>query len=233
MSYKDPEQEKIHKREYNQRPEIKKHRKEYSNSPKAIAYRKAYKQRPEVKAHTKEYNSRSEVKLRNRISMNNWRSRPENKIMKKIYDLKFHKDYDNRLEIIPHKREYHRQYQTKYRERPNIKAYKKWYDSLPETKRKNKDRAFRKKYNITFQDFEQMLKNQNNKCKICTLDLVIGGTRRNSALVDHDHKAEILYGIKRVRGLLCNNCNAFIGLALEDTHILKRAIEYLEKEGKV
>ena len=41
--------------------------------------------------------------------------------------------------------------------------------------------------------------------------------------VDHNHAT------KKVRGLLCVNCNIIIGNSFEDKNILANAIEYLNK----
>lgn len=69
------------------------------------------------------------------------------------------------------------------------------------------------KYGMTVSEYEKMLIDQNNKCKICqeVSDLVI----------DHNHKTGI------VRGLLCHHCNTMLGLAKDSPQILEGAIAYL------
>lgn len=73
----------------------------------------------------------------------------------------------------------------------------------------------RRRYGITVEQYEAMLRSQRFRCAICQ--------RRDVALVvDHCHKT------KRVRGLLCNNCNHAIGKFRDDPEIMRRAIEYVQ-----
>ena len=58
---------------------------------------------------------------------------------------------------------------------------------------------------------------QNNKCLICETDL--NNVRK---CVDHCHKTN------KVRGVLCNSCNAVLGFARDDINILNNAINYLK-----
>ena len=97
---------------------------------------------------------------------------------------------------------------------------------------KERERGFRRRvsqregrlwrtYKITTEEYEAMLKKQNNQCAICnkTID--------KNLCIDHDHKSGI------IRGLLCGKCNQGIGLLNEDISTFKRAIRYLKKyEGK-
>jgi hypothetical protein len=77
-------------------------------------------------------------------------------------------------------------------------------------------------YGITMADFEQMLLDQQGQCDICKRQL---GTGR-STHVDHDHATG------KVRGLLCNACNAVLGYARDLPATLLAAAEYLRKRGK-
>lgn len=72
-------------------------------------------------------------------------------------------------------------------------------------------------YKLTKEDFDILLKSQNNSCKIC-------GTEYNkkSFHIDHCHSK------KNVRGLLCSKCNQGLGLFGDDINILLSAIEYLK-----
>lgn len=68
---------------------------------------------------------------------------------------------------------------------------------------------------FTESDFEVLLASQSGKCKICN-EIPTKGLA-----VDHNHGTGI------VRGLLCRNCNAGIGLLKESKAALSSAIEYL------
>jgi hypothetical protein len=67
-----------------------------------------------------------------------------------------------------------------------------------------------------------MFAEQKGCCAICGVhqDNV---TKRFS--VDHNHSTG------KVRGLLCQNCNAGLGNFMDDISNLKSAIEYLEERG--
>lgn len=65
-----------------------------------------------------------------------------------------------------------------------------------------------------------MLKDQGNRCAICFKH---EKTFSRLLAVDHNHETGI------VRGILCNNCNTMIGMALESEDILLEAINYLKQ----
>jgi hypothetical protein len=64
---------------------------------------------------------------------------------------------------------------------------------------------------------------QEGKCAICGCDL--NSSRYTKAAADHDHKSG------KLRGILCNNCNAAIGLMKDSPYRLENAIRYLEEHG--
>ena len=76
-----------------------------------------------------------------------------------------------------------------------------------------------KKYGITKEHYEDMLKSQDNKCKICDACLTIGQAKNPS--IDHCHSTGY------VRGLLCNLCNVGLGAFKDNTASLAKAIEYI------
>jgi ribosomal protein L25 (general stress protein Ctc) len=103
---------------------------------------------------------------------------------------------------------------------PSVKKHKSDYQKsrLKETYPKRRGYALKYKYGITYKDYLEMLKRQDGKCAIC-----YGKNKHNYALaVDHDHKT------KKIRALLCNSCNAIIGHADDQIHILEACIQYLE-----
>lgn len=75
-----------------------------------------------------------------------------------------------------------------------------------------------KRYNLSLQDFEDMLGIQENKCSICNNTF----TNKNIPCVDHCHIS------KQVRSLLCKWCNRALGLFKDDPTICKMAAQYLE-----
>ena len=77
-----------------------------------------------------------------------------------------------------------------------------------------------KSYSITKNDYEVLLKQQNNKCKICGSEPPLVG-KKKYLCVDHDHKTG------KIRGLLCDKCNRGIGLLNDDYKIIQNALNYI------
>lgn len=94
-------------------------------------------------------------------------------------------------------------------------------DTVPEQKLYEREAKLLKKYGITHDDYERLLKEQDGGCAICgTKD-----PRQRSEYfhVDHDHATGI------VRGLLCSPCNQGLGYFQENVEVMARAIAYLAK----
>lgn len=80
-----------------------------------------------------------------------------------------------------------------------------------------------KRYGLTIEDYNRILEEQNSRCGIC--GRTDSGRKTSKRLcVDHDHET------KRVRGLLCNNCNLGIG-RFKTQALLEKAIIYYKKHG--
>lgn len=77
-------------------------------------------------------------------------------------------------------------------------------------------------YNITIEEYNDLLLDQNGRCKICNNE----STARKLA-VDHCH----ITG--KVRGLLCNKCNMAIGLLFENEEIMLSALMYVVENNKL
>ena len=86
---------------------------------------------------------------------------------------------------------------------------------------KQKDSSYRRQYNITLNDYDEMRKAQNYCCAICGIheDLAT----RSALHVDHDHKTG------KVRGLLCLFCNTVLGKVHDSAETLQKMIEYLDE----
>jgi len=75
---------------------------------------------------------------------------------------------------------------------------------------------WKRRYGLTFEQFEHMRITQDNRCKTCRTLFV------KTPHVDHCHKTGA------VRGLLCGHCNRILGLINESTETLRNMIIYLE-----
>ena len=80
-------------------------------------------------------------------------------------------------------------------------------------KRKN---GLKKKYNLSIEQLNQMVLDQNNKCGICFKEM-------SKPCIDHNHQTG------KVRKLLCFHCNVLLGHCNENIEILQSAIYYLSK----
>jgi ribosomal protein L34E len=80
-------------------------------------------------------------------------------------------------------------------------------------------------YGIDIDVYESMLDLQDHKCAICGKQE--GSIQANgkpfSLAVDHCHES------KKIRGLLCSNCNRGLGIFGDNIATLLRAIEYLKQ----
>lgn len=82
-------------------------------------------------------------------------------------------------------------------------------------------------YGITPEQYGAMLAEQGGVCAICQQDEPNEHGRTGTRFrlsVDHCHTSG------RVRGLLCQKCNRAIGLLGDNIDLLRKAIDYLERE---
>lgn len=97
-----------------------------------------------------------------------------------------------------------------------------------------KNKKLKNLYGITIDQYQDMLKEQNNLCAVCDNKESIINVKSNKVQklsVDHDH----ITG--KVRGLLCTACNKGLGLLKDDPDIVLKGYNYLikhkeEKDGE-
>lgn len=109
-----------------------------------------------------------------------------------------------------------------YRRKSSIDGFD---SSCKECKRKwDKNYHRIRSYNITEENFIELLKKQKNICSICNklLDL----DNPYMLHIDHCHKSG------KIRGLLCHHCNNVLNFSSENPFILIKAIKYLEIYNK-
>lgn len=87
------------------------------------------------------------------------------------------------------------------------------------------------KYNITNEIYDSLLNKQDNKCAICHKEFS-NISKFHKPWVDHDHKCCPLGRScgKCIRGLLCANCNKFLGHINDDPKIADRMGNYLRNK---
>lgn len=103
-----------------------------------------------------------------------------------------------------------------------IERVRIWALNNPEKVKKNSRKSRLKiYYNITLEDFDKMMLDQNGLCAICSIPF--GETHLTQKVVDHCHETN------KVRGILCFSCNAALGYFKDKISSLEKAKEYLCK----
>ena len=106
----------------------------------------------------------------------------------------------------------HRSYnRERYRNDPKYRAL-----ILNRDKVKARNERLLRVYGISAAEYDVIFTNQRGQCKICGEK---AKTKRLS--IDHDHDTG------RIRGLLCNNCNAAVGFLKDDPKLARNIIKYL------
>lgn len=94
----------------------------------------------------------------------------------------------------------------------------------PGSQRERSRRFALKKYGLTLEAYESRLDEQGGRCAICQSPYPGGNGYDNySLVVDHDHSTG------KVRGLLCRNCNAGLGLLGDTAERIATALEYIRR----
>lgn len=89
-----------------------------------------------------------------------------------------------------------------------------------------KGRALRGSFGLSLEDYQRMHDAQGGRCAIC--DSPEGETRNGKVkmlAVDHCHKTG------KIRGLLCCPCNQAIGKLRDDSAIIRRAADYIDRHA--
>ena len=131
-------------------------------------------------------------------------------------------------------RQYEINHRQKIKEGPKeiqdgIKEFQRTYyqENKSKISKQMRERHLKNKYNLTSDQYVEMVYQQDNRCAICgqmeTKVDSVGDVR--PLCVDHDHTTG------KVRDLLCNDCNVILGFAHEDIGVLQNAILYLQKHS--
>ena len=105
----------------------------------------------------------------------------------------------------------------------------RWKESQKEYRKKAVDsirnRYLKRTYDITLNDYHDMLKKQNYKCAICGSEDAKNMYKAGTFCVDHDHETG------KVRGLLCDLCNVGLGKFRDSSVFLSKASLYISEGG--
>ena len=121
---------------------------------------------------------------------------------------------ENKEKIAAYKREYYKVYNQLHKERLAQKA-KEWNATHKEERY---TQHLKRKYNLTREEYNLMLDEQDNCCACCGEPFI------RTPNVDHDHTTGV------VRGILCTSCNVGLG-QYEKNHILFE--KYLDKYSNI
>jgi hypothetical protein len=80
----------------------------------------------------------------------------------------------------------------------------------------------KRNFGITTEEYDSMLYKQDGKCAICGTDKCKTGRRFS---VDHRHDES-----RKIRGLLCKECNIGLGNFQDDPNLVLRAYNYLKEK---
>lgn len=113
----------------------------------------------------------------------------------------------------------------RYRDNPEVSAKVKLRsnarrfshaEAISGYKKSYRRRESLKKLGLSWDDFERLLKEQEDRCFVCKREDVV-------LCIDHDHVTG------KVRGLLCHNCNLGVGNFKDNPDFLRKAANYLER----
>jgi hypothetical protein len=142
------------------------------------------------------------------------------------------KKYHDEHKGIPNEKRdaYIKNYNVKRREEhllllntnPEYKAKMRRERRAYEQSDRRRDRVLMRLFGITLAQYNQLKESQSDCCVICEIHY----SKLKQALnVDHCHVTG------NIRGLLCASCNMALGLLKDDFRLLKKSIEYLQKES--
>ena len=146
-------------------------------------------------------------------------------------EKEYHKTYyqEHREERLAYGKVYHqahkeerqaydRTYSKTHREtkRANDKTYRQAHRG------KRRAKELKRIYNITQNDYDNILAAQNGVCAICHKPFM-GNKRIRFLHIDHDHSTG------QVRGLLCLHCNVVLGFIENNSLLLPEIKKYLIK----
>jgi hypothetical protein len=180
--------------------------KEYQEKNKEYiaAYRKEYREnnKEKIASYHREYRKKNPEKIAAR-----------------------NKAYQQTEAYKKNRRIYIKQYRAKNKENIVAQVSAHYYKN-----KKHKVAVARERiYGITPEDYDTMLKEQNHKCKICSIKF--NNNYNQESKIDYAHLQHLdhCHTTKKVRGILCPFCNLGLGHFKNSPERITTAINYLKE----
>ena len=118
--------------------------------------------------------------------------------------------------IATDRKDYQRKWIAANRE--HVRAQKKAHKEANEDK--YRDQEYQRRYGIGLKQYNEMMQEQEAACLLC------GHSPDDERLyIDHCHDT------KAIRGLLCCQCNAALGMLRDNPVLMRKAADYVEADG--
>lgn len=135
---------------------------------------------------------------------------------------KYNDEFTNR-EDLTESQKYRLRHPDRYKQiklKSNEVQRKRW-NNLTQSERRSL--WLKRKYNLSYVEYEELYHLQNGKCKICSIEISIKAkdNGHETACVDHCHSTNT------IRGLLCNHCNRALGLLKENPSVIENLLNYI------
>lgn len=131
------------------------------------------------------------------------------------------KEYDKQYRLMNKEKQDKNIKEWRTKNKDKVKVIRERYTQNNKEKLRDRDRKYDLKYlyDITLEQYNNILDDQGKVCAICGVDDPGGG--KGNFHIDHDHNTG------KIRGLLCNRCNMMLGYAKDSIKTLLKATEYL------
>ena len=158
------------------------------------------------KEYTKNYYEKNKEKLKQ--YKKEWREKNKENIKQRKQEY----NVSNKEKVAQQLKEYHNKHKDEH-----LQKFKEYRENNPRIVKKGR----LKKYGLTLEEYDILLKKTDCHCPICHVEFAEGGRGGNAPCVDHCHKTG------KVRGIICVRCNGGMGSLQDNPIILMKAIEWL------
>ena len=170
-------------------------------------------------AYMREYTKKYREKNKEQLAIKNKEYRKKNKEKIAAYGKEYREKNKEKITA------YYREYRKKNKEKIAAQVSGYYY----KTKKHKVAVARERIHGITPKDYDTMLKEQNNKCKICSIKF--NNNYNQESKIDYEHSKHLdhCHITNKVRGILCPFCNLGLGHFKDSPERITTAINYLKE----